>query len=112
VAELKKKGGTGFEISLLADKLDDANTKLVKTVAMTHTLHIPLLTKKTGEITTTAQQVHDEIASIYKELKTRNLGLIFTWVFLLVFIWVLNEKRKTIKKEASVRKRRTEDRRQ
>lgn len=105
VAELKKKGGTGFEISNLGDKLDDANTKLVKTVAMTHTMHIPLLEKRIGEITGAAKKAHEEIEAIFKELKIRNIGLIFTWVFLLLFIWALNEKRKSIRKEALRRKR-------
>jgi len=94
VKGLKSKGGTGFEISRLTAELDKARAGFTKTVAMTHTLRMPDLTKRVEDISGITGGVHDEIASIYRELRVRYLGLIVTWVFLLLFMWVLNEKRK------------------
>ena len=94
ITQLKNKGGTGFEVSRLGDKLDEANTKFIKTVAMTHALQMPDLEKRGDEVAGIAQRVHEEIEAIYKELKIRYVGLAVTWVFLLLLAWVLNEKRK------------------
>ncbi len=96
VEELRRKGGTGFEISRLADSLDDAKTKWIKTTAMTHTLNMPELEKRTGKITQITQKAREEISGIYNELNIRYVGLAVTWVFLLLLIWALNEKRKAL----------------
>lgn len=96
ITQLKNKGGTGFEVSRLGDKLDEANTKFIKTVAMTHALQMPDLEKRGDEVSGIAQRVHEEIEAVYRELKIRYVGLAVTWVFLLLLAWALNEKRKTL----------------
>ncbi len=96
LVRLKNTRGGSFETSAIENVIDKANTKMIETIPITHSLSLKKISGKLEEVVSISTSVKENLNSKFVDLKNRKIVLAVSWVFVLIVVYLLRKLQKSV----------------